>query len=100
VNTSAPTDRYEKHRYPVEIISHEVWLYDRFSLSYCDVEELLFARGVIVSYEAIRQQCRGLGQQYADQLHRRRLRPGDKWHLDGVFVAVETNRECARLAHG
>ena len=55
MNTSAPTDRYKNHRFPAEIISHGVWLYYRFCLSYRDVEELLFVRGVIVSYEAIRK---------------------------------------------
>jgi putative transposase len=41
-----------------EIISHGVWLSFRFCLSYRDVEELLFIRAVIVSYEAIRKWCR------------------------------------------
>jgi putative transposase len=52
------------------------------------VEELLFARGVIVTYEAIRQWCRKFGQAYANQLRRRRPRPGDKWHLDEVFLTI------------
>jgi putative transposase len=54
MNTSS-INRYKNHRFPVEIISHAVWLYFRFCLSYRDVEELLFVRGVIVSYEAIRK---------------------------------------------
>ncbi len=49
------TNRYKHHRFPAEIISHGVWLYFRFCLSYHDVEELLFARGIIVTYEAIRK---------------------------------------------
>ena len=46
---------YHRHRFPTEIISHCVWLYFRFSLSYCDVEEMMIVRGVFVTYEAIRQ---------------------------------------------
>ena len=42
---------YKGHRYPAEIISHCVWLYYRFPLSYRDVQEMMMARGVIVSYE-------------------------------------------------
>ena len=42
--------KYKNHRFPVEIISHAVWLYFRFCLSFRDVEELLFERGVIVTY--------------------------------------------------
>jgi len=65
-----------------------VWLYCRFALSYRDVEELLAERGVIVTPEAVRQWCRKFGQHYANTLRRRRVRPGDKWHLDEVFVAI------------
>jgi putative transposase len=91
MNTPA-IHRYKHHRFPVEIISHAVWLYCRFSLSYCDVEELLFARGVIVSYEALRKWCRKFGQGYANQLRRRRPQPGDKWHLDEVFLTIKGER--------
>ena len=54
MKTAMPANSYKKHRFPAEIISHAVWLYFRFCLSDRDVEELLFARGVIVTYEAIR----------------------------------------------
>jgi hypothetical protein len=82
----AAPERYKHHRFPAEIIGHGVWLYYRFCLSYRDVEELLFVRGVLVSHEAIRQWCRKFGQAYANQL--RRPRPGDKWHLDEVFLRL------------
>jgi putative transposase len=85
-------NRYKNHRFPTEIISHGVWLYFRFCLSYRDVEELLFVRGIIVSYEAIRKWCRKFGQQYANQLRRQRPRPGDKWHLDEVFLTINGER--------
>jgi putative transposase len=92
MSTSAPTTPYKHHRFPAEIISHGVWLYYRFCLSYRDVEELLFVRGVIVSYEAIRKWCRKFGQHYANQLRRRRPKPGDKWHLDEVFLTINGER--------
>jgi putative transposase len=40
------------------------------------------------SYETIRRWCAKFGQAYANQLRRRRPRPGDKWHLDEVFVRI------------
>ena len=92
MNTPASTNRYKNHRFPTEIISHGVWLYYRFCLSYRDVEELLFVRGVTVTYEAIRKWCRKFGQEYANQLRRRRPCPGDKWHLDEVFLTINTER--------
>ncbi len=83
---AAPT--YKRHRFPPAIIGHAVWLYFRFALSYRDVEELLAERGVVVTYETIRQWCRKFGQAYANELRRRQPRPGDKWHLDEVFVSI------------
>ena len=46
---------YRGFRYPREIISHVVWLYFRFSLSFRDVEELMASRGIVVTYEALVQ---------------------------------------------
>jgi putative transposase len=50
---------------------------------------LLLERGMVVTYEAIRQWCRKFGQQYANQLRRRRSRPEDKWHLDEVCLTIK-----------
>ena len=41
--------------FPPEIISHVVWLYFQFSLSFRDIEELMVSRGIVVSYETICQ---------------------------------------------
>ena len=65
-----------------------MWLYHRFPLSFREVEELMLQRGVVVSYETIRQWCAKFGQVYANRLRRRRARPGDKWHLDEVFIPI------------
>ena len=80
--------RYKGYRYPIEVIGHAVWLYHRFALSLRDVEELMLARGVVVTYETIRSWCAKFGPDYAARLRRRRPRPGDKWHLDEVFVKI------------
>jgi putative transposase len=79
---------YRRHRFPGEIISHCVWLYYRFSLSYRDIEEMMAQRGVRVSYETIRQWCLKFGQTIAEELRRRRPQPGDKWHLDEVYLKI------------
>ncbi|MFF2518904.1 IS6 family transposase [Streptomyces sp. NPDC058086] len=89
---------YRGHRYPVEVISHCVWLYHRFPLSFREVEELLLQRGVIVSYETIRRWCAKFGQAYANGLRRRRPRPGDKWHLDEVFIKINGEHKYLRRA--
>src|SRR3712207_9584914 len=92
MNISPTSDLYKRHRFPAEIISHCVWLYFRFSLSYRDVEELLAARGVVLTDETVRQWCWKCGQTSANELRRRRPRPGDKWHLDEVVLRSEERR--------
>jgi putative transposase len=57
-------------------------------VSFRDVEEMMAARGVLVSYETVRRWCDKFGKQYADGLRRRRARTGDKWHLDEVFLKI------------
>jgi len=59
MKTDIITPSYKGFRFPQEIISHAIWLYFRFSLSYRDVEELLAERGIFVTYETVRQRCRG-----------------------------------------
>jgi putative transposase len=80
--------RYGGYRFPAEIIGHAVWLYFRFPLGLRMVEELLAARGIIVSHETVRQWARKFGQQFANQIRRSLPRVGDKWHLDEVALKI------------
>jgi putative transposase len=80
--------RYAGYRFPSEIISHAVWLYFRFPLGLRMVEELLAARGIIVSHETVRQWARKFGQPFANQIRRRLPRVGDKWHLDEGVLKI------------
>jgi putative transposase len=73
---------------PAEIINQAVWLYHCFSLSLREVELILAARGIVVSYETIREWSLRFGRAYARSLKRRRPQPGDKWFLDEVFVRI------------
>ena len=54
---------------------------------------MLARRGIEVSYETIRQWCLKFGQAYANELRRRRPRPGDKWHLDEVVLKIK-GKQC------
>src|SRR5690348_14109991 len=80
--------RYAGYRFPAEIISHAVWLYFRFPLGLRMVEEMLTARGIIVSHETVRQWARKFGQEFANQIRRRMSCAGDKWHLDEVVLKI------------
>jgi hypothetical protein len=96
VQTTAPS--YRCHRYPPEIIAQCVRLYYRFSLSYRDVEELMFERGVIVSYESNRRWCHKFGPFFAAEIRRQRPQLRDKWHLAWIIdTAGESLQETVHL---
>jgi putative transposase len=80
---STTSNPYRGFRFPADIINQAVWLYHCFSLSLREVELILAARGIVVSYETIRECSLRFGRAYANSL-KRRLQPGDKWFLDGV----------------
>src|SRR4028118_1596669 len=80
--------RYARHRFPAEVISHAVWLYFRFPLSLRMVEEMLAARGILVSHEPVRQWALKFGQSFAAQIRRRLPAVGDKWHLDEAVISI------------
>ena len=89
----SPPPSYHGYRFPPAIISHAVWLYHRFCMSFRDTEDLLAQRGVTVSYEAIRQWCRTFGPEYARRLRRRRGHVGDTWYLDELFVHIQGRQQ-------
>jgi putative transposase len=88
-----PTPSYQRHRFPSDIISHAVWLYHRFCLSFREVEELLAERGSTVTYETVRQWCQKFGPAYARQLKKRQGRLGDTWYLDEVVITIHGERQ-------
>jgi DDE domain len=85
--TTSPNP-YRGFRFPPEVIEHAVWLYHCFSLSLRDVELILAARGIVVSYESIREWGLRFGQIFANMLKRRRPQTGDKWYMDEVFIRI------------
>src|SRR3954453_7343474 len=84
----AAKSSYAGYRFPPEGISQAVWLYFRFPLSLRMVEEMLAARGIIVSHESVRQWARKFGQHFANRIRRRLPCAGDKWHLDEVAIKI------------
>ncbi|GBR32716.1 transposase [Kozakia baliensis NRIC 0488] len=62
---------YKRHRFPRELIAHAVWLYFRFPLSFRLIEEMLFERGIIVSYKTIRRWSLKFGAAFARSLRRK-----------------------------
>jgi putative transposase len=88
MSSPAPKSPYAGHRFPAEVISHAVWLHFRFPLGLRMVEEMLAARGIVVSHETVRQWALKFGQEFANRIRRRLARGGDKWHLDEVAIKI------------
>jgi len=76
------------YRFPKVVISYAVYLYHRFLLSYRDVQELLFKRGIDVSHETVRAWCVRFGPDMAEALRHRKPRRTRAWHLDEMRVVV------------
>src|SRR5262245_18369191 len=79
---------YRGFRFPPAVIEHSVWLYHCFSLSLRDVELILAARGIVVSYESSRDWGLRCGRIFANALDRRGPQPGDKWQMDEVLIRI------------
>ena len=80
---------YRRHRFPAEVIVQAVWLYFRFPLSLRMVDDLLAARGIVVSHQTIRLWAEKFGRTFANQIRRRSCgRLGDKWHLDEAVISI------------
>lgn len=85
---------YLRHRFPTEVIAHAVWLYFRFPLSLRMVEDMLAARGIIVTHQTIRNWAEKFGRQFAGEIKRRSAGWfGDKWHLDECLVTINGRKQ-------
>jgi len=76
---------YHGHRFPGAVISGAARWYFRFQLSLRDIEEVLFERGIVVSYETVRRWCDKFDAGFAHQVKAARRKTGTTWHLDEVF---------------
>ena len=80
---------YRRRRFPAEVIAHAVWLYLRFPLSLRMVEDVLAARGIIVSHQTVRLWAEKFGRLFANEIRRKSEgRLGDKWYLDEVVISI------------
>lgn len=83
---------YKRHRFPPEVIQHAVWLYFRFTLSLCDVEDLLAERGIEVSYETVRCWSRKFGLAIARNLRQLQGKVDTVWHADEIVIKINGKR--------
>ena len=85
------TDKYPNFRFPITIISHAVYLYNRFTLCYRDVSDLLLERGIEVSHQTIKDWNIRFGELFYDEIKKRRRKPTRRWHIDEAHIKIRGN---------
>jgi len=80
--------KYKNFRFPVAVISHAIFLYNRFVLSYRDVADLLYERGIVVSHQSIKDWNLRFGDLFAEEIKKRRRKPSRRWHLDEMHCKI------------
>jgi len=78
----------KRHRFPVSIISHVVWLYHRFNHSDRDIKEQMAYREIILSHETIRSWCYKFSSHFKDVIKKQERNTKDKWHLDEMTIRI------------
>ena len=69
--------RLKGYCFPRSIIGYAVWAYHRFAMSLRDVEDLLAARGIVLSYETIRDWISKFRPIFAGKIRQDRPTPND-----------------------
>jgi len=80
--------RYKRFRFPIAVISRAIYLYNRYTLSYRDVSDLLLERGIAVSHQTIKKWNIRFGELFADEIKRRRRKSTRRWHIDEMHCKI------------
>ena len=56
------------------------------------VEEMLAARGILLSHETVRQWAEKFGREFSNRIRRRAPARGDKWRLDEVVITIRGDK--------
>jgi len=80
--------KYKNYRFPIAVISQAIYLYNRYSLSYRDVSDLLFERGIVVSHQTVKNWNIKFGALFAEEIKRRRKKPTSRWHIDEMHCKI------------
>jgi transposase-like protein len=86
--TPTPDSAFTGFRFPAEVIVLAVRWYLRYGLSYRDVEDLLFERGVEVDHVTVYRWVQRFTPLLADAARFARHSPGDRWFVDETYVKV------------
>src|SRR5260370_24535202 len=81
VSMTISPNPYRGFCFPPAVIEHAVWLYHCFSLSLRDVELILAARGIVVSYESISVMAQGRPNSFSVRFTDVYANKGGQWQM-------------------
>ena len=76
-------------QYPSDVVALVVLWRLRYKLSLRDLAEMFLIRGIVFSYEAVRDWEAKLTPALAEKLRRRRGKVGRSWYVDETYVKVQ-----------
>src|SRR5215203_5936429 len=76
-------------QYPSDVIALVVLRRLRYKLSLRDLPEMFAVRGIVFSYEAVREWEAKLTPALAEELCRRRGKVGRSWYVDETYLKVQ-----------
>jgi len=79
---------FKAHNYPVEIITHSVYLYSRFSLSYRDIEDILKMRGFSIDHATFQRGVVKFSPVFESKFRNRKKKVGSSWRMDETDIKV------------
>jgi putative transposase len=70
------------------VILHAVFFYERYPVSYRDLQEILAERGVAVDHATLNRWVVRCSPQIADQAHMRKRRTANSWRVDETYLKM------------
>jgi putative transposase len=84
--------KYKRFWFPIAVISQAVYLYNRFTLSYRDVSDLLLEPRIAVSHQTVKKWNVRFGAMFASEIKNRRRKPTRRWHIDETHCKIAGKR--------
>ena len=80
---------FKGSHYPKEIILHAVFFYVRYAVSYRDLEEILYERGVDLDHATINRWVVRYSPLIAVEAQRRKSTTSPSWRMDETYIKVK-----------
>ncbi len=81
---------FEGTHYPKSMILFAVYFYVRYGVSYCDLEEIIAERGVMVDHATLNRWVVKYSPEAARDAQKRKAKTAESWRMDETYVKVRS----------